>query len=802
MTSLHLERLEDRLVPATLLPGFVESLVATNINLATSMETAPDGDLWVLEQSGRVLRFRQDQLSPDVVGDLSGLGLDPTGERGLLGIAFDPNYAANRHVYFYYTATVPATHNQVDRFTVDTTNASDYSLTGRTSIFTLDNLGPATNHNGGSIHFGSDGNLYIATGENNVPANAQSLNTTHGKLLRINADGSIPGDNPFVATTTGNNQAIWAVGLRNPFVFAVQPGSGRIFINDVGQGSFEEINDGVAGANYGWPGTEGNTGTPPASPGTYRGPLYTYGHGAGAFTGFVITGGAFYNPGDATFPSEYAGDYFFSDGGSGWINAIDTSTQEVRTFASGIFGPVALKVAGDGSLYYLARENGVGRVFRIQATTGQTFETVQPSGTDSLRGSGIGDFTGGSDVAVASLGATQTGQWQYSLDNGATWLGFGVPSSASARLLRATDRVRFLPSSDYAGGATLTYRSWDGTGGTAGGVADLTGGTGTGTAYGATLNTAAVVETTFRLRGNRLDVTGTAGNEAYEVVAGLSSRLSINGTLYSFPVGVRTLAITGLAGTDSLSVLGSTAAEVATLLSDAGRFAGPGYNVDWAGIEIVYTYGQGGIDSASLYDSAGNDTFGANPNYAYLQTPSTIKWAVGFDVVYGYSVVGGSDAAFLFDSAGSETLGTNPDYGYLLGANFALWGVGFEALYGYSSGGGDAAYLFDSAGNDVFGARPEYAYLQGSSNICWAVGFANVNAYSLAGGTDGAYLYDSAGDDQFTGAGIDAVMALGLGGRYAVQGFELVSITSLRGGVDRRTLGGVGFQFEQTGPWV
>ena len=124
-------------------------------------------------------------------------------------------------------------------------------------ILELNNLG-ATNHNGGAIHFGPDGKLYAAVGENANGSNAQTLSNLLGKMLRLNADGSIPSDNPFFNVATGNNRMIWALGLRNPFTFDFQPGTGRMFINDVGEVSWEEINDGIPGSNYGWPSAEGN----------------------------------------------------------------------------------------------------------------------------------------------------------------------------------------------------------------------------------------------------------------------------------------------------------------------------------------------------------------------------------------------------------------------------------------------------------------------------------------------------------------------------------------------------------------
>src|SRR5439155_12911459 len=141
-------------------------------------------------------------------------------------------------------------HNRVSRFTA----SGDVAVAGsETVILELDDLSTASNHNGGAIHFGPDGRLYVAVGENATSANAQTLANRLGKMLRINADGSIPIDNPFSSTAVGVNRAIWALGLRNPFTFAIQPGTGRMFINDVGQSTWEEIDDGVAGANYGWP---------------------------------------------------------------------------------------------------------------------------------------------------------------------------------------------------------------------------------------------------------------------------------------------------------------------------------------------------------------------------------------------------------------------------------------------------------------------------------------------------------------------------------------------------------------------
>src|SRR5439155_7037907 len=141
------------------------------------------------------------------------------------------------------------------------------------------------------------GKLYVGVGENANAANSQTLTNRLGKMLRINADGTIPPDNPtsfpgIAGSPTGDNRAIWAVGLRNPYTFAFQPGTGRLFINDVGNATWEEVDEGRAGANYGWPATEGATSNP-----KYQTPFYTYHHGPYDETGgSCIAGGAFYNP--------------------------------------------------------------------------------------------------------------------------------------------------------------------------------------------------------------------------------------------------------------------------------------------------------------------------------------------------------------------------------------------------------------------------------------------------------------------------------------------------------------------------
>src|SRR6185295_5874816 len=267
-------------------------------------------------------------------------------ERGLLGLCVDPDFAANGFVYLYFTNPAPAPHNCVRRLKASGSDP-DVSDGTETAIVDLEDLGADTMHNGGAIHFGSDGKLYVAVGDNADANHSQSLNSRFGKILRYNPDGSIPGDNPvsfsnLSGSPAGDFRAIWAVGLRNPFRFAIQPGTARLFINDVGVSTWEEINDGVAGANYGWEGA--NTDGARAMAG-FTDPVFQYGHSGAVPMGKSITGGVFYNPSTLQFPSQYVGKYFFADWGSGFIRVLDPAAPGLSgAFLDGASGPVDLSV--------------------------------------------------------------------------------------------------------------------------------------------------------------------------------------------------------------------------------------------------------------------------------------------------------------------------------------------------------------------------------------------------------------------------------------------------------------------------
>jgi glucose/arabinose dehydrogenase len=450
-----LEQLEDRTTPVTLPTGFADTLVASGLSGPTAMEFAPDGRLFVLEQGGNVKLVHSDGTTFTALH----LSVDSAGERGLLGIAFDPNFATNHFVYLYYTnpsaggaSWATGEHNQLSRFTVNDANPQQPTFGLEAPILDWNNLSSATNHNGGAIHFGLDGMLYADAGDNvqtftgpdnNTYRVSQTLANLLGKQLRIDVSkfnsGTatrddttvghlIPADNPFVGTATGINQLIYVLGLRNPFTFAVQPGTGTIFINDVGEVTWEEIDQSIAGGNYGWRG--GNSdgfGNPPPSfaAGTYHEPLLAYNHSGGpAGGGAAIVGGTFYNPATVQFPASYVGKYFYEDLAAGWIRVFDPSNpgsaanpDTSAAFASGTAGGLRdLKVDSLGNLFYLA--GGDGTIHKVSFQAPQI--TAQPTDQTVNQGQPA-SFT------VTATGPSLRYQWQHLVSG--TWTNVGTNSA-------------------------------------------------------------------------------------------------------------------------------------------------------------------------------------------------------------------------------------------------------------------------------------------------------------------------------------------------------------------------------------
>lgn len=326
-------------------PGFTETVIADSLDSPVSMAIAPDGRVFVCEQPGRLRVIRNGKLLKRPFVTVPTKAVE---EEGLLSVAFDPDFARTHWVYVTYTSYTPTRHNVIARFTA----SGDTALAGSEYVvYEFDTHG-AHQHVGGAMRFGRDGLLYATSGECADGSLSHSLASTAGKVLRIRKDGSIPGDNPFPSETRGRYGAIYARGFRNAFALDVHPKSGRIFVNDVGAARFEEVDELQRGGDYGWPVAEG-----PANAQPFVDPLYAYGHDKGC----CITGGAFYAPAKAGLGEHWRDGYFFQDYCANDIRWLSPSRPpRIEPFGkTRVPGPVDVRVAADGSLWYIARGNTI-----------------------------------------------------------------------------------------------------------------------------------------------------------------------------------------------------------------------------------------------------------------------------------------------------------------------------------------------------------------------------------------------------------------------------------------------------------
>lgn len=346
---------------------------ATGFTAPVEITHAGDSRLFVVQQSGAIKILNADgTINPTNFLTLTTSTISTGGERGLLGLAFHPNYTTNGYFYVNYTragdgATVIA------RYQVSASNPNVADASSGTVLLVVSQ--PFSNHNGGTLKFGPDGYLYIGMGDGGSagdPGNrAQNINENLGKMLRIDVDGpapyGIPTDNPFAGAVAGNDE-IWAIGLRNPWKFSFDRLTGDLWIADVGQGTMEEINKvapNAAGLNYGWKCYEGSI---VYSSGCATGigftfPVAEYTHNATG--GCSITGGYVYR--GTAYPN-LVGKYVFADY---CINRIGVYTEgsgiSYSNLLSGVGGITSFGEDLSGELYFASSSNG--RIYKIIDTS-------------------------------------------------------------------------------------------------------------------------------------------------------------------------------------------------------------------------------------------------------------------------------------------------------------------------------------------------------------------------------------------------------------------------------------------------
>ncbi len=369
---------------------FTDTLV-TSVGVPTAIVFTPDGRLLITQQTGSLRVYQGGVLLATPALTFPVTNICTVSEQGLLGVEVHPAFTSNQFIYLFYTFKQPGGTcvNRVSRFTLPASNV----INPATELVLIDNM-PSThgNHNAGDLHFGKDGFLYVSIGEGGVSEAARNEHVLSGKILRITDSGGIPPTNPFQglgtarcnvtgSTTPGNRcQETFAWGLRNPFRFAMDPNAAgtRFFINDVGHGAYEEIDNGQAGADYGWncreaAHTHSTTGQCSPTPPGMVDPLFEYTHhtivpGTSSTNCNSITGGAFVPNG--VWPG-FDGSYLFADFICGSIFKLTNvgGAWSASDFVTGLGNGSAVHLLfgphGSGRALYYTTYAGGGQVRRI-----------------------------------------------------------------------------------------------------------------------------------------------------------------------------------------------------------------------------------------------------------------------------------------------------------------------------------------------------------------------------------------------------------------------------------------------------
>ncbi|MFQ6105047.1 MAG: PQQ-dependent sugar dehydrogenase [Candidatus Glassbacteria bacterium] len=336
------------------IPRYRVETFLSPVEFPVTMAFAPDGRLFYTEKNTGNVRIVEDGvLLPDPFVTVS---VNSTGERGLLGIEFDPDYDINGYVYLFYTNPSPL-DNRVVRYT----DVGGFGTDPLVLLAVTDDSPFSSNHNGGNVHFGPDGKLYVTIGDNGSnPNNSQELDDPRGKILRINPDGSIPMDNPFYddgKPGSGNDDRIFALGLRNSFDFDFHPITGELFATENGPTVDDEVNIILSGLNYGWPIVTGFGDNP-----LYEDPILVY-------TPTIAPTGLTFYTGDVL--QGWENDLLFVDWNTGTLRRVVLSNvdhrsveEEIEVVQLSFLNDVA--IGPDGWIYMTRGPySGTGVIYRL-----------------------------------------------------------------------------------------------------------------------------------------------------------------------------------------------------------------------------------------------------------------------------------------------------------------------------------------------------------------------------------------------------------------------------------------------------
>ncbi|HUI89622.1 MAG TPA: PQQ-dependent sugar dehydrogenase [Anaerolineales bacterium] len=459
--------------PVAALPNLVFTTVVSGLTDPLFVTNAGDARLFIVDQDGHIKIYKNGSLNGTDFLDISTLSDFISeaggGEQGLLGLAFDPNYATNGNFYITYTTdddtTCPYVPTSGDDCPFATTLAryhvsADPDVADSSSGTVLLSVPKRfDNHNGGMLAFGPDGYLYMSVGDGgsggDPDGNGQSLDTLSAKLLRLDVDGTpdapkqyaIPHSNPFYGSSDPNvQQEIWAYGLRNPWRFSFDSSTGDLFIGDVGQDVEEEVDYqshlSTGGENYGWNCREGNRvyNSGCSSIPNYVPPIVAYDHGKNDSYGCALIGGYVYR--GSQFPS-MQGYYFYGDLCSGKVFGMIQNSRKVWTstlLASTGYYITSFGQDDQGELYLT--DGGGGQVIKISNNTADVTRTLTSQGSfdgfvlETSPGSGVGGTI------------NSNGKW------------FSIGDTADNRQTRAilSFQTASLPAHAVIDGATIRIR--------------------------------------------------------------------------------------------------------------------------------------------------------------------------------------------------------------------------------------------------------------------------------------------------------------------------------------------------------